>query len=493
MSLVETEMLGLLALTLPLERFMDQRGVPHARLPDAARPCVPLRSNAFEVWAAGAYYKQFGQAFTSPQALRAATRTLEALALKEGTVHRMEPRIATRGDGSILVDLKDAAGRAVVVTPDGWHIDPEGGRFRRLDHMLALPEPERGGDLRELAKFINVSTSDFMLLSVYAVLTLVRGIPRPMLLFYGPAGAAKTSAANWVRDLVDPTTARSLAIQTSERELALAVDQHALPTFDNVTRFSREIADALCRVCTGGSFSKRRLRTDEDVVLLEYLRPLMVTAINPPTDATDLVDRMLMLELKRVPDSERKTMAELNAAFELERAKLTGAILTALSFVLREQEKYNHLGNLGRLADFHRLGRVAAVALGYTVEDFDKAFNEKTLTQSWTAAEDDGVARLISDMLNSPDRKPLGYFEGSMTELHEDLLRRAKGIQRKALPKKSAALGKRVREVQPVLIRLGISTTFATVTKQGRRITLTAPSAVSVPAVTPEGPEITPT
>ncbi len=489
-SVVEVETAGLMVIATPLERFMDQRGVPHARLPTKERPCVRLNSNAFEVWIAGEYLKEFGQAFTSPQALRATTRALEALAVTEGKTHRLEPRFGTRPDGSIVLDLKDENGRAAVVTAEGWTIDPQGDRFRRPEHMRPLPEPKGGGDLRELGKFINVSQTDLMLLLVYAVLTLFRGIPRPLLLLYGPAGSAKTSAANWLRDLFDPTTARSLAIQTSERELVLAVDQHAVPSFDNVTRFTRNQADALCRVCTGGSFSKRKLRTDEDVILLEFMRPMIVTAINPPTEATDLVDRMVMIELKRVLDSDRKTMTELNAAFDLKRPHFTGAILDAVSYVIREKDKQEHGGNLGRLADYHRLGRVAALALGYTTEDFDAAYQQKTLTQSWTAAEADGVARLIADLLDDAKRAKRGLFEGTATDLLELLLLRAKGVQREALPKTAAALGKRLREIEPVLMQLDIDTSYGKTNRAGRRITLRLLSAVTLTAVTPEAPEV---
>lgn len=151
--------------------------------------------------------------------------------------------------------------------------------------------------------------------------------------------------------------------------------------------------------------------------------------------------------------------------------------------------------NLSRLADFHRLGRVAARALGYTAEKFDEAYSAKTLVQSWNTADDDGVARLVVDLLNDSNQATPGVFEGTMSALLEKLSLRSSGRERGALPKTAAALGRRVRELEPVFQRMEVSTVFTATNAAGRRVILklgsSADAVVTAPAVTTDLPEIT--
>ena len=56
----------------------------------------------------------------------------------------------------------------------------------------------------------------------------------------------------------------------------------------------------LCRGITGGAFSKRELYSDDADIILSFLRPIIITGINIPTHAPDLLDRLLLIELERI-------------------------------------------------------------------------------------------------------------------------------------------------------------------------------------------------
>ena len=65
-------------------------------------------------------------------------------------------------------------------------------------------------------------------------------------------------------------------------------------------------ADLLCRLCTGEGDAKRRLYTDDDTVVVELKRAILLNAINVPSDRADVLDRTLALELVQSDRFRRK-------------------------------------------------------------------------------------------------------------------------------------------------------------------------------------------
>jgi hypothetical protein len=61
------------------------------------------------------------------------------------------------------------------------------------------------------------------------------------------------------------------------------------------------MADALCRLATGGGYAIRRLYTDADEALFEAQRPVLLTGIEELPLRGDLIDRALMLTLPPCP------------------------------------------------------------------------------------------------------------------------------------------------------------------------------------------------
>jgi len=93
-------------------------------------------------------------------------------------------------DGVIYLDRADDRGRVVEITADGWRdIANSQARFLRPAGMLPLPEPERGGDVKKLRKFINTASDDDWRLVLGWLLAVVRPRgPYPHLALHGPQG-----------------------------------------------------------------------------------------------------------------------------------------------------------------------------------------------------------------------------------------------------------------------------------------------------------------
>ena len=110
-------------------------------------------------------YREAATAAAS-QVMARAIETLAARACFDGPERAVALRVDAYGD-SIYVDLGEPRGAAVEITRSGWRIvDTAPVLFCKPSTMRALPRPERGATLRELASLFNVaSEADAIMLS----------------------------------------------------------------------------------------------------------------------------------------------------------------------------------------------------------------------------------------------------------------------------------------------------------------------------------------
>ncbi len=66
-------------------------------------------------------------------------------------------------------------------------------------------------------------------------------------------------------------------------------------------------------------------------MIVELKRAVILNGINVPTDRSDVLGRSLVVELKRLPDLERRTEEELWERFEAKRLRLLSALFGVLS------------------------------------------------------------------------------------------------------------------------------------------------------------------
>jgi hypothetical protein len=444
-----------------------------------------IRGREFRLWLTGRFYREAEQV-PNPDAIRAAIDALEAAAVFKGPEVRVWNRLA-RDKDSIWLDLGDESGGAVVVTPEGWEVvNPPAVLFRRFKHQLALPEPSHEGDLKDILGFLNVPRPDDRLLILgWLVAAAVDGIPRPVLALHGPQGSAKTTAALLLRGLLDPSQVGAVDLGTDQAQLAQILDHHAVPCFDNLGKLSRWQEDMLCRAVTGGGFSKRELYSDADDVLLQFKRPIILTGINVPTTASDLLDRLLLIGLDRLQPDARREEAALWGEFNASLPLLLGGLLSALSGAMRLHPTI-HVPRPPRMADFARWGAAASEALGFGAQAFLDAVNRNAQGQLEEVLEHDPVARAVMEFLDER-----GTYTGTASELLGLLNERVPDYREEGWPKSASQLSKRIRVLQTTLMDAGVRVRFSPGRKRGRLITLTARGAgeENVPGVPHRPPD----
>jgi len=81
------------------------------------------------------------------------------------------------------------------------------------------------------------------------------------------------------------------SLSREERELMIAANNGYLLAFDNLSGLPVWLSDALCRLASGGSFAVRQLYTDDEEVLFEAARPILLNGIEEVISRPDLGDR----------------------------------------------------------------------------------------------------------------------------------------------------------------------------------------------------------
>lgn len=315
------------------------------------RETWPVRTKGFRRWLARQFYEQTGGAPGS-EALQSALNVIEAKAHFDGPERPVFIRVGGL-DERLYLDLGDVAWRAVEIDATGWRvIDKPPVRFRRAAGMQPLAVPVQGGSVETLRAFLNVqSDQDFVLVVAWALAVLRNKGPYPALVLSGEQGSAKSTFSAILRSLLDPNTAPLRALPREDRDLFIAASNGHVLAFDNVSGLPAWISDTLCRLATGGGFAVRQLYTDQDEVLFDAARPVILNGVEDIVTRPDLADRAVFLTLEPIPEERRRPEAELWAAFEAERAHILGVLLDAVVEGLKRLPE-THLPKLPRMADF---------------------------------------------------------------------------------------------------------------------------------------------
>jgi hypothetical protein len=270
--------------------------------PDKCRSITGDSSKRFRGWLRRRYYEATGSALGGP-AIASELDLLEARAQFDAPERSVHTRIAEHA-GHIYLDLADAHWRAVEIGIGGWRVNRSPPvRFRRPAGMLPLPLPEPGGSTEALGSFLNLSSrSDFVLVVAWLLAALRPRGPYPLLAISGEQGSAKTVLSKMLKALIDPNVAPVRALPREERELMIAANNGYVLAFDNLSGLPAWLSDALSRLATGGSFAVRQLYTDDEEVLFQAARPLLVNGIEEVISRADLADRGIFLTLAPIGD-----------------------------------------------------------------------------------------------------------------------------------------------------------------------------------------------
>jgi hypothetical protein len=446
-----------------------------------------IRSRGFRRWLARCFFQATTGA-PSSEALQSALNVIEAKAHFDAPERIVHVRVGGI-DGRLYLDLGNVAWQAVEIDATGWRVvDNPPVRFRRASGTQALPAPVAGGSAQVLRSFLNVrSDCDFVLAIAWALAVLRNRGPYPVIVLSGEQGSAKSTFSAILRALLDPNTAPLRALPREDRDLFIAASNGHVLAFDNVSGLPAWISDTLCRLSTGGGFAVRQLYTDQDEVLFDAARPVILNGIEDIVTRPDLADRALFLTLEPIPEERRRPEQELWASFEAERARILGALLDAAAKGLAMLSE-TRLERLPRMADFALWATACETAL-WPAGTFWSAYCDNRDEAVDGVIDADPIAAAVRALMAAR-----AEWTGTASELLGALCEIVgeRGAKSKTWPDSPRALAGRLRRAATFLRKIGIAIDF---TREGRartrvvRISAIEPSPESV-GVQPSAPSV---
>jgi hypothetical protein len=134
--------------------------------------------------------------------------------------------------------------------------------------------------------------------------------------------------------------------------------------FDNVDSFSGWLPDKLALSAAASDVIKRKLYTDRDLVVLKRQALVGITAHNPKFRREDIVDRLVMLNFRRLEKEEYRSETDILNKVLVNRDELWGALIRDTQAVLATPMPSTADVPAFRISDFAKIGLWVARALG---------------------------------------------------------------------------------------------------------------------------------
>lgn len=419
---------------------------------------VKIKSNEFQEYLTYTYFKK-NNSTVGTQAVNEAVAVLKAKAKKECAEREVFYRIGKQNN-NIYLDLRNDAGEVIEISASGWNIlDSSPIPIRRTAGSRLLPRPVRDGNLEvDLKPLLNlVDDNDWKCLVGWLIGAMQPSGPYPLLVIQGEQGSAKSTMAKLVKRIIDPADPLLRSIPGDERDQVINAFNSWVLAYDNLSGLSHAQSDILCRLSTNGGFATRKLFSDNEEMIFRGERPIILNGIDDIATRHDLADRSIVLNLRSISNTERRTEKELSELFESKLPSILGCLCDALSCSLRKYDSVV-LDEKPRMADFVIGVSAAEETLGWNQGDFLKAYSENIEQTKEQTVENDEVATAIVQFMTDSKK-----WNGSATILLSELESVvSETIQRnkRAWPQAPNALSKRVRRAAPALRDQKVEITF---------------------------------
>lgn len=328
-------------------------------------------------------------------------------------------------------------------------------RRSRLVRPLPLPERTAGGwraGIEEFSALLPFTPETLPLAVGWLLAALRPNMPRPIAYLTGEQGTGKSKSGQMLAGVIEGARAPLRQAPENLRDLGPTTAAGWVLALDNLSGLPGWLSDALCRIVTGDAQVTRALYTDDDVNVLTYQRPVLLTGIDLGALRNDLAERMMPLELPPIPRNKRRTASALWNSYEQAHPRILGALLDLAAAVWADlPHAAADLVERPRLADFAELLHALDRVTGWHSLD---AFNGAQDALNDAVLDGHPVAGALREWTSSPSF-PLGGWQGTMSELHRLLGSDGRGLA-DSWPKTSAVLSARIRQVAPALRARGI-------------------------------------
>lgn len=377
-------------------------------------------------------------------------------------------------DGGIEIDIIDGKNTRLCITAKGIEIIKQGSTTLFTQNPSALPMvmPAKTGDIRLLKKHTNLDHVEHFLFVVWIAYTLAH--PKEPstkylhLVVQGEQGSGKSSIANIVVRLLDPSRIKLQIFPKNANDLAIASQHSHVLSYDNMRYFKDEMSDILCVASTGGSISTRALYTDSDQAVNHLHAALVLNGRFNLIHNSDLAQRCLILHTKPMAESSRRSEEEIAQEFERDLPFIFRGLLDLIVGIFQSlpQAKVVHPE---RMYAFVKWLAAAEVLYGVTAGTFQYEYSQNLKKAQLNSLMENHLGTAIIDFVHKLDGD---FWEGTPTALLSTLSN-LPSVNSRAhdWPQNAIALSKRLQALKSSLLTQNISVVFHHGTE--RQITVT--------------------
>lgn len=447
----------ILKLAEGLELFTDPSGTAWVGLPGVGGypEYVPIKSGKFTGWVSREFYKRFGQP-VGQKAIDDARNVLIGLAAN--IVKPVYVRVANLGDRVYY----DGGTFYAEIDGEGWRvIGKPPVAFRRPASAMPVPNPESAVfDYGERVNFADVFggaiglSGDALTMITAWLIGAFNDRDYPILVLNGEQGCGKSTLAELLKILIDPSEVPLRTAPRDEQALAVAAFNSWVVALDNLSSVPDWLSDALCRLSTGAGWSARRLFFDLEEILARTQRPVVLNGIPELATRGDLQDRSIVITLPAISDLQRRTKGEIMADFEAARPKLLSLLFDAVSAAIRFRNVLK-VERPPRMADFANwAARGFQVATCGGADEFLKAYTENRAASVLSLLDLSPIAQELQTLAAKQKR-----WTGTVSDLKDKLVLQALGTPTEKIIQQMSlkALNGELRRLAPVLRQAGVS------------------------------------
>ncbi|MDD2391984.1 MAG: hypothetical protein PHU94_03515 [Bacilli bacterium] len=448
---------NILELIKDKEIFIDERDIAYIII---NYQNIKIDSKKFEQYLTYECYEnniKFNQ-----QMINSAISYINYMAIKNNNRHTLNVRFA-EDDNYIYYQLSEED--IVKISSNGYEIVKNDFPLFKWVNMLPQVKPQKSNvEFKYLLSKFNIDEEQKVLFIMYLVSLFIPNIPKPILILSAEKGAGKTTTTKFIKSLVDPSILDTTRFPKDISSLSQIFDHSALICFDNLDKLQNWQSDALCRAYSGEAISKRKLYTDEEDVVCQYKRAIILNGINCPATREDILDRAILINLKRF--KQYKAEQVIYEEWETLKPQFLDLIFRTISKALPLHYSIN-IEELGRTADWckwcYSIAETIQRGLG---KKFLEDYKQNISNQNNEVVESNILVQAVLSFMENRLK-----WEGLATELFNELKTYAIIFGLDGFPKNSSWLTRDLKRFLSVLESQNIMFSIKA-TNKGSRIEL---------------------
>ena len=350
--------------------------------------------------------------------------------------------------------LADSARRVVAIRDGSWGVSKV-SQYKFLSTRAfeeqVIPQKCEKSLVELLAPLVNLRGDDLLLFAIWLTHTFCCGT-RYGVMLSAERGSGKSSMTRTIGRLVDPSEVDTTILQTKLEDLQNYLANHCLACFDNVREIPTEYSDTFCAAITGTTVAKRQLFKDREEVRLKLRNVVVMNGIGIFPKESDLAERFLLFELKKIKPEEAKSDHELKRILDRDRPFILGAICDLLA-VATTLIKGLEPKRPKRLVDAYTSMLAIAMAMGMSETEFHRLITQN-IARLEASCVGTPIVRAIREYMDGPKAGKRKVIQSS-TNFFECVKANYSG-QPNDLPGRAAEFSKAIKAECSNLLKAGL-------------------------------------